>query len=301
MVSISTLEKLDYRLPADLTAKVKDCQEKLKVLPAAASQALELMNDSDCSIGAVARTIEQDVTMASGVLAMANSAIYSPGYPVAVVRDAIVHVGFHKCRNLIHSICAASLVNKVAASDDTVSVALARHSLLTAAIASELNRHLGLGYDGEEFTAGLLHDVGRLMFCVMNSDELTSEQRHQLMTSDDVVVEQALLRADHCTVGCFFAIANRFPPSIAEATRFHHNPEASSIDPRLTSMIAIADDLAEYLVQEDSPYDWQDNPGLDVFGAITGQATVAHLQQDLNAILKQAVDNMATLALPKAR
>ena len=41
-----------------------------------------------------------------------------------------------------------------------------RHSFHTAILALHFNHSCGLGYQGEEFTAGLLHDFGRTLMAV---------------------------------------------------------------------------------------------------------------------------------------
>ena len=38
-----------------------------------------------------------------------------------------------------------------------------QHSLYTATIARLLNRQLDAGFEGEEFSAAMVHDVGRLL------------------------------------------------------------------------------------------------------------------------------------------
>ena len=64
------------------------------MMPEAATKALEMVKDPSCEIGLVARTIERDVKLAASILSVANSAIHSPGRPIAVVRDAVLNVGF---------------------------------------------------------------------------------------------------------------------------------------------------------------------------------------------------------------
>ena len=132
MVNISTLERLDCSLSPTIVGQLNSRKDEFQMMPQAAAEALKLVKDPSCQIGLVASTIERDVKLAASILAVANSAIYSPGRPIAVVRDAVINVGFHHCQGLIHACCAKSLMQSVKIEPQSARDLLLRHRLATA-------------------------------------------------------------------------------------------------------------------------------------------------------------------------
>ena len=204
-------------------------------------RALELVRDPSCDLSVVAATIERDVKLSASILAAANSIIYSPGRPICAVREAIVQVGLCQCQTLIQSCCAKSMMQSMPIGHE-VRDGLLKHSLTTASFATAMNRQLELGFRGEEFAAGLLHDVGRLLLGVMYPEQLEAILPDS--STESVATEQAILGTDHSVVGCHFAISNRLPDGLAESIRYHHAPERAEIARELTAIVAIADHLA---------------------------------------------------------
>lgn len=106
----------------------------------------------------------------------------------------------------------------------------------------------GLGFRGEEFTAGLLHDIGRVILCVRAPDAFP---RIDPMTfregAETLAQERAAMGMDHCEIGLRFARANSLPQPIASAIRHHHDPEAEKQYPLLVALTATADALANHV------------------------------------------------------
>ena len=171
MVSMSTISQLDCALPPKLALRLRQCSKELQMMPEAASKALALTRDPNCSIGRFAEIVEKDVKLASSILALSNSPFYSPGRPIGDIREAVVHVGFRQCQNLIQASCAKSLMQKLSAGESKKRKAILDHSLCTAMISVELCKILKLNLHGEEFSAGLMHDIGRLLLLVLCPDE----------------------------------------------------------------------------------------------------------------------------------
>src|SRR3954453_2688031 len=81
---------------------------QLPLLPAVAQQALALVKDEKTSLQDLGNLIEQDVTLASTLLKLANSSFYSNGRTVESLQQALMRLGLRECGNLI---LAASMRN----------------------------------------------------------------------------------------------------------------------------------------------------------------------------------------------
>jgi len=183
--------------------------DELSMLPAVATEALELARDPECRTAEFAGVIERDVKLATEILSIANSVYFAASAPVASLHQAVVRLGLRQCRYLILSSSAASLMKGMPLEQEWVREVIWQHSFRTATACQYLNKTLKLGFDGEEFTAGLLHDFGRLLLAVAapesfaNADPLSFEEDEEFLSK-----ENSILGSDHCSFGAWFAEYN---------------------------------------------------------------------------------------------
>jgi len=114
-----------------------------------------------------------------------------------------------------------------------------RHSIATALAARSLARVLRVSED-EAFTAGLLHDIGRL---VLASSYREYAEVIELAHNDDcslVEAEREVLGVDHALVGEALARQWRFSPEIQSAVAGHHMPSVD-IKGSLAGLVHLAD------------------------------------------------------------
>jgi HD-like signal output (HDOD) protein len=104
-----------------------------------------------------------------------------------------------------------------------------------------------LNLGGEEYTAGLLHDIGRLVLLV-NAPERFADVPGGC-DSDPAVraAEKEAFGADHCSIGVLFAFKNNLPKPISKAIEHHHHPDAETEFRTLTAVVALADSIANHL------------------------------------------------------
>ncbi|HYG23617.1 MAG TPA: HDOD domain-containing protein [Verrucomicrobiae bacterium] len=116
------------------------------------------------------------------------------------------------------------------------------HSLATAN-AAELIAKTGMidAELGAAFTAGLLHDIGKLVMNHVLIPERQSEIRSRISAgSARVVAEQEVLGTDHARVGAALLRKWNLPAAIVEAVEYHHQPMLKP-SPGLSAIAHIAD------------------------------------------------------------
>ena len=250
--------------PDALKEKLLARSDELSMLPAVATEALEMARDPECQTAKFAGVIERDVKLATEILSMANSVMFAATTPVSGLRQAIVRLGMQQCRNLILSSSAASLMKSLPLDQEWVREVIWQHSFRTATACTYLNKHLKTGFEGEEFTAGLLHDFGRLLLAVAapeefaRADTLSFEEDEEFLSR-----ETSTLGIDHCQFGAWFAKHNRLPRALVAAIQFHHLPEMHHPDSKLIALVAAADHICSYYqrIEECSGYDIELNRG----------------------------------------
>jgi HD-like signal output (HDOD) protein len=258
--------KATVQIPADVEATVKNRVGQLSMLPAIASEALEVTKDPNCSMNVFSAVVERDAGLATDILAMANSVMSSPGRPILRLSEAVVRLGFQQCRNLIYTSSMASLMNKISLEEEWIREALCRHGFVTALLSMRLNQALNLGFQGEEFTVGLMHDFGRTLLSVAFPQKFAAADPLSFTEDGSGLLrrEKMLLGADHSLLGAWFAERNGLPNTVVEAIRLHHIPERAVLNAKLSALTAVSDHVANH-IQRDQPasaYDPSANWGL---------------------------------------
>ena len=230
------------------------------ILPSGVIEAFRLAADPDCQVDKFARAIEQDVNLAVEVLKMANSPLFSAESPVSNLKQAAVRLGMRRCRNLIVSTCVCGMMKEMPLEVEWARDVLNIHSNLTATAATLINDEFGLGFVGEEYTAGLLHDFGRLAFAATLVDDFSTLDELSFDESDEILLrEQELIGTDHCEFGSWFVESISFPSELVESVRWHHHSfgAASLKNQPLVSLIRTADHFANFVQREEPVINYQ--------------------------------------------
>jgi putative nucleotidyltransferase with HDIG domain len=121
-----------------------------------------------------------------------------------------------------------------------------RHSIGTALCAKALAGQLGTNQDSA-FTAGLLHDIGRLVLVIgfPQHYEATIACRAE-RDCGLLEAERHVLGVDHAVAGRALAQLWKFAPAIQEAVADHHEPDEKQ-HKSLASVVHVADAIAHGL------------------------------------------------------
>ncbi|QDT54183.1 HDOD domain protein [Caulifigura coniformis] len=238
---------------------------RLQMLPPLAKEAMEIVNTDDCDLLKVASIIQRDVKLATFILRVANSTAFSPPKPIASLNHAVLFIGRRRARDFIITASLMALSNTVPASLHTRQATLASHGFLTAVMATKINHLLKLGFDGEEFTAGLMHDFGRTL--MMIADPVNTPHIDPLDFNEPVGIEgreRLHLGASHAEIGAWFAATNELPDSLVSAIRFHHAPEEAGDGLMMAALISAADHAVNDMQRSDARagYDPATNRGI---------------------------------------
>lgn len=224
----------------------------LRMLPGFALEALKVARNSDSGIHEFAAVIERDTALAADVLRLANSIMFSAKRPVMNLHQAVARVGFRQCKSLIIASSFSSMMKTISLSEEWIRDTLRRHSFITALLGLHLNRSLNVGFQGEEFTGGLIHDVGRMLLATCYLDQFSLIDPMDFDESPrTLLTEQAAIAADHCEVGVWFTQKNLLPEPLIDVVRFHHFPERSISNRRLVALISACDHMANHLQRND--------------------------------------------------
>lgn len=258
---------------ARLERQIRALVDTLPALPATAARALALMEDPDVSLAALAELIRDDTALATGLLRVANSALFAGGSAALRVDQAVVRLGLWRCKHLVTAIGIRRVLKGGSANTAAALRALWHHGYVTASLCSALNRAGRLGFGGEEYVAGLLHDIGRVL--IVLADPECVALAGVLDFADDLDPtprERRAIGADHCDLGAWFALLSNLPGPLIDAIRCHHAPAGA---PRLAVLVAAADHMANHLECASSAGDY--TPGANApLGLLLADRSTGH-------------------------
>ena len=222
--------------------------ERLRELPSLPQVVLDLQSAlarDDISIDAIADTVSLDQGLAAKALRVANCSVYGVPGRVASIRQAIGMLGLRSVSTVLTIAAVSDRIPRPACPGFDLG-RYWRHSVGVALCARELARTLRLDTD-VAFTAGLMHDLGRLALASQAPAALAEVLRRRNEVDCTMLdAERATLATDHASVGEQVAARWHFGPAIVEAIRFHHEPAAS---PRasVVDVVHVADAIAHAL------------------------------------------------------
>ena len=222
---------------------VKTIVSGLKSVPSLPAIYEELMGElraEDSSIARIAKIISKDVGMTAKILQLANSAFIGLRCRVSSPAHAVSVIGTEMVRSLVlsvHVFCQFEGRAEVAPSWP----ALWAHSVQTAALTQRIANSMGCpkAIAEECFTAGLLHDVGKVILLA----EMPRQYQHvlQQVTSGANTVtsaEKECLGCTHGQVGAYLMGIWGLPHSLVNAVAFHDCP-SDTADRQFSSLAAV--------------------------------------------------------------
>lgn len=214
-------------------------------LKKAVVQALEILSDDDVNYMRLESVINGDPALLVLVLKLANTPFYGMQKEVSSIREASIILGVHTLRNII---ITAGVVARFPVHDDGCldRDGLWAHMRAVAICAQIFAKRVRVDPQ-KAFTAGLLHDVGKLALDFHCSDAF----REIVKTRDQFncslkEAEEKVIGINHADVGGAIASNWRLPDDVVSAIRDHHDVERGGVE-MLTCIVQAADMTARAL------------------------------------------------------
>lgn len=217
-------------------------------LPSLPAVVLELLGDidqEDVDISVLARKVSLDQALTAKTLRLANSPAFGLQVKVGTIQQAITFLGFQATRKLITAAALSGSfpTGRCPGFDDQ---AFWRHSIATAACARALARRIRFNQD-LAFTAGLLHDIGRLVLVTAQPDAYREVLAWRAVHSCEWrEAERAVLGLDHVDAGVALAGHWQFSDAMRQAIAWHHAPETPGAG-MLAAIVHVADAIVHAL------------------------------------------------------
>jgi putative nucleotidyltransferase with HDIG domain len=194
----------------------------------------------------VTRMVETDPSLTSNILRVANSPFYGVRRRIESVGSAIILLGLSEISRLLITLYMKQQLRSLSQNQQHALGLLWTHSVNTASIASLLAKEYELPTGGKEYTAGLLHDMGKIVLLQYFPAEQEKAAKAAAETGqDDLTSETEHAGIPHTEAGALLGEKWRLPEEYVEVMKYHHSPRSAARNPELIATVRFADLLAE--------------------------------------------------------
>jgi putative nucleotidyltransferase with HDIG domain len=225
--------------------------DQIPTLSVIVSRLIKVVNSSDSSAGNVADLIERDPALTSKVLRLANSAFYGVPRSVSSVQSAVVILGFNTLKSIVLSASIFNLFSSKKTPQAFDRTRFWKHSIVCALAAKKVaqSKMSRIGLDPQSaFCAGIMHDIGKLIFELFTPDEYSNLCEHAVRKKIPLIeAEIEVLGLSHADIGRILADKWALPIDLEYAIVHHHKPQAMKKIKELVSLVNVADSIAHDL------------------------------------------------------
>lgn len=215
---------------------------RLPAISTVVSKVLQMVQDPDVNIQALADEISKDPAITASVIKISNSAYYRAAKPIRTVPEALMTLGTKVVKEIILLTAAKGILAKDLPGYQIEADQLWLQSLLVAELSSRIALHKKLNVPRDlVFTAGLLCNVGKLVLSQFFQPMLFKIKK-ELETSEEPfpVVEKKHLGYTHMEISSILLKQWNFPEELIDVVAHYTNPEESHVNPLLVSIVHIA-------------------------------------------------------------
>ena len=199
--------------------------QMLPPFPATIQKVMALAGDPDSSLTELVAVVRFDQAITANILRICNSAYFGLHRPVDNVNDAIMHMGK---KNVLRAVMASGLSRyfRTTKGYDVKGGDLWEHAVAVALMSQICAARLSRPDDPRLFTAGVLHDIGKMVLgefvheSWQKIQELVENKKYSFLEAEEEVIG-----VNHAELGGEIALIWKFPDEILKAIAFHHRPD----------------------------------------------------------------------------
>jgi putative nucleotidyltransferase with HDIG domain len=220
--------------------------EDLQPVPQIALGIAGMISDEYSDIATIASEIRKDQVLVAEVLKLCNSSYLGIPRKVETIDEAIVILGSKALLQLIITAQAEKLLSCSEKGYSLMRGGLFYHALATARLSEKLSKLHGKIRPDLAYTAGLLHDIGKVVLDQYMARVQPMFYRILMAHGEDSsILEQKIFGINHNLAGLHLAESWKLPEVIKDVVLFHHSADKALKNKELVSLVYVADAITQ--------------------------------------------------------
>lgn len=224
--------------------------KSLPTMPQTVIKLAKMLEDNRSSAADFERIIKPDPALTTNLLRLANSPYFGLPRKVESVRHAVTLMGTKRLFEVVASAAFSRTIPRMIPGYEMDASRFWIHSVAVAALSESLAKELDVFPPDYTFTAGLLHDIGKLVIGAYLATQ-PEDERPDLIFDEGTLVahEREVFGTDHSELGAILAERWDLPKRIQVSARWHHDPDGRepSEDRMLVDLVHAGNGLAHAL------------------------------------------------------
>lgn len=227
---------------------IRHRRTSLPTLPVVINNIIVTARSEKTSAGDLANFIVNDQAISARVLRIANSAYYGMSRKIDSISRAIVVIGFKEIISLALGMGIFSAFSKKGDDAPIDITELWKHSIGVGFTARKIAKKTRNIADESTVLIGLLHDIGKIVFCLYFPDEYGEVLKKTPNEQTPLYkIEKECLGLDHAEMAYLLMKQWNFPANLIQPVRYHHNP---SVCPKDQVDMAMIVNLANFICHQ---------------------------------------------------
>lgn len=245
----STIEPLwrgtesgDAEFKTPTSAEIDQAIEKVRPIPQIALKIIRMIRGDDYEMEDIAHEVRQDQVISAGVIKLCNTAMIGLRSKIDSIDRALIVLGEKKLLQIVVSASVKTVFPDTPYGYSLCKGGMFQHALGTAMVAHELAVFTERSASDIAYTAGLLHDIGKIPL----DQYMTSAAPYFYRCGQEKGIELCKLEkerfgASHTEAGRVLAEKWDLPENLNHVISYHHEPEKSQADRELGTLVYVAD------------------------------------------------------------
>ena len=234
------LPETDHKKPTP--SDIDTVIQQVRPIPQIALKIIRMIQDDDCTMAEIGKEIRQDQVISAKTLNLCNSAQFGLKSRVDSIDHALVLLGE---KRLLMFVVSASLETFFSESSQGYSLCkggIFQHALGTAMLSGELAEFTGRSAPDIAYTAGLLHDIGKVPLDQYMTPAAPYFYRAAHEGGTELCkVEKKRFNITHTEAGALLGERWALADNLIDTIRHHHYPEEATVDKNLVTIVYLAD------------------------------------------------------------
>jgi len=262
--------------------------EEIPTLPVISKRIMELLHDEDVPTSKICKLIEQDLSITTRILKIANSPFYRTLNTITSINHALTFLGLTEVKGILAGISIHNFFPPGTKASRFNREKFWAHSVVCSQIAKLLAQYFSVEDDGSLFLSGLIHDMGKVVFDVYFNEEFCRIVDY--VASEKVTFSQAekhIVGVTHYQIAATLLQQWHIPKKIIYQVFYHHAPWQDKTHPSGSCLIYLANIFAKLAGFPASVVEQQLEPATAI-----DQATLDYLAKSGFELDTRTIDNL---------